>query len=316
MKTIARTLKVAALCGTLLTSAAFGANAKTADLFPKYKAGDTAQYTMNVNRSEKTEMPAQPSMSRVRTITHNATFKMEVVESSETSTTIALTLTGVNTKVQDPSKAMEFSSSAAPDDSDRDNQLIRAMRPAIGAKVQFKFDGKGNLITCTTDAKLDKASPYSLIAEQVVGEQWAKFRWSSVFFPKNGAGATNVGDKWTVTQSIETPSMGRFDSLLDFTLDAVSDKQADISAKGVLKLEPKPVTEAEKKADANADGKAVAKPPFDLKNSETSGNFNFNLATSMVTSAEWKEKVTLLVNAQGIEVSRESDTNVKISRTE
>lgn len=312
MKTIARTLKVAALCGTLLTSAAFGANAKAADLFPKYKAGETAQYKMHVDRSEKSDLPAQPSMSQVRTITHDATFKMDVVEASETGTTIALTLSALNTKVQYSNKTIEFNSAAAPDDSDRDNQLIRSMRPIIGAKLQFKFDSKGNLITCSSDAKVDRGSVHAGIADQLVSEQWAKSRWAAVFFPKNGLGSTNVGDKWSVTQSSESAAMGRFDSILEFTLDAVNEKQADISAKGELKLEPKSATEAEKKAD----DKTPAKAPLSLKDSQILGTLRLDLSKSVITSAEWKEKVTLLVNAQGLEISRASETGTKIERAE
>lgn len=299
MSIVMRTIQATAISTLAMASLALGADNKAAELFPKYKVGDTATYSFEMTRNEKTVMTDQPALSRVRTITQNATFEMKVAEASESGTTINLTLKDVNCKIQDPGKAMEFNSSKPADDSDAGNELIKTMRPIVGSALTFKFDANGNLVSATSQNELVKVSQYTDIARQLVGEQWARVRWTGVFFPKPNNAPTNVGEKWESSYSLDAPAQNQFATKMTYSLDSANTKQAVITGKGKYELTPV------KGADQNI---------FNIKDSSLTNSMSFDPAKNCVTASESNEKVDLLMSAQGVSVSRSSETQVKITR--
>jgi hypothetical protein len=228
----------------------------------------------------------------------------------------------------------------APTKEDKENGLLRAMRPILGSKIVFKFDAKGNMLSCTSSAELVQQSQYTQIADQLVGEQWSRFRWSPVLFPHFGP--IDVGQTWTVNQGLDAASLGRFDCTLNYTLDSFNGKAAKFSATGDMKLAPaknerndnqspsdeaKQQKEKESKREANmspenkekaakAKGDASPKNDAQVKNSTVNGVFSFDAAKRFTTSCEWNEKMTMWVNAAGIEVDRDTETTVRITRVD
>lgn len=299
MSILMRTMKVAAVSTLVMASLAHAADDKSAQLFPKYKVGDTANYTFELTRNEKTVMTDQPALSRVRTITQTANFAMKVTEASESGTTITLTLKDANCKVQDPDKTWEFNSSKPADDSDKTNELIKSMRPIVGTSLTFKFDASGNLVNSASEAELVKVSQFTDMARQLAGEQWARVRWAGVFFPKPGTNATKVGDKWESSYTLDAPAQTQFATKVTYTLDSANAKQAVVSGKGSYELVPSKTEESK---------------IFTIKGSSLMSSFNYDPAKNCVMAMESNEKVDLQMNAQGISVTRSSDTQVKINR--
>jgi len=295
MKMLTRTIGAVALSLAFAAPAAFAAD--TADLAPKYKTGDKATYKFDLTRNEKTVIASTTSpLSRVRTITQSATFDMKVTEASESGTTITLTLKDATCKVQDPEKSLEFSSSKPADDSDAKNELVKALRPVVGATLTFKFDAQGNVLSCSTDAELVKASQFTQVAEQLVSDQWGRMRWSTVFFPKAGNSTVKAGETWKTSCPMTGAAIGKFQADMDYTVKSVSPKQTIVEMKGAFTMEPDPKKEK------------VA------KTSSVSGSMAFDPTARVVTTSETNEKMEMQVSAQGIAVDRDTDTQVKITR--
>ncbi len=286
-------------------SLALAANATAAvvadavSLHPDYAAGQTARFNFTSKRSETTSLSQSPQTVS-RTIKQQGTFEMSVVEASESGTTIALKLVELKSTLEDSKATLTFDSKSAPDDSDSRNPLLKALRPIVGSTITLKFDQKGRAVECVTDAELVTQGQFTEFARQLVGEEWAKFRWAPVLFPKPERGDAKVGDVWPVDQSLDVQMMGKLQTNTQLRLESVSNGVAKLKGQGEFTLEP-----------LKDSAKSVLKPESFVPTLD----MEYRVGTG-TTKAEFDEKFKMVGDAQGLSFSRASDTQFAISRAE
>ena len=103
--------------------------------------------------------------------------------------------------------------------------------------MTFKFDEQGAVVECASDAELVRQSQFTEFANQLVGEEWAKFRWGPVFYPKAERGDAKVGDSWRVDQSLNVPMLGRLSTNMHLAVE-IKDRDAKLAGRASTMLEP------------------------------------------------------------------------------
>lgn len=287
---------VAAVVGVAALAGASNAQ-ESIDLHHGYKSGETATFTVDVTRTETTKVPAQ-SMELTRTIKHEGEFEMNVLEASATGTTIGLTLKKLKSSLQDPMRTLSFDSSAPRTAEDGENPLLASLRPIVGVTVTFKFDEKGRVVECTSDAELVRQSQFTAIARQLVGEESASYRWGAVFFPRPEKGEAKVGDVWPLTQTFAMPQLGTLKSKLNVELEKVASGVASMVGRGEFEVEPP---------------KGDQPPVLKVEAYEQRANFGFERGKG-TTKAEYREKMVISGNPNGLALSQEYETDFKITR--
>lgn len=284
---------------SLFVGSARASAADSINLHHAYKTGETAKFGFNVERVETTDVPGQ-TMEVKRTVKHDGEFEMKVVDASAKGVTIGMTLTKLKSSVEDPNRTLKFDSAAAREETDAQNPLIVALRPIVGVTVTFKFDEKGAVVECASDAELVRQSQFTEFANQLVGEEWAKFRWGPVFYPKAERGDAKVGDSWRVDQSLNVPMLGRLSTNMHLAVESIKDRDAKLAGTGEYTLEP-----------SKTDDKGV----FRIERFEPSLNMEFRSGTG-TRRAEFREKFRMVGDAQGMVFGRASETTFTITRSE
>lgn len=274
--------------------------ADSVSLHPDYQTGQTARFDFKVQRSEVSTLSGPTTQELTTTVKHEGAFDMKVVEASPSGTTIALTLRKLKSSLEDPTKKLAFDSASPPDDSDTKNPLLMSLRPIVGATVTLKFDQKGALIEVATDAELVKKSQFTEFANQLVGEEWVKFRWAPVLFPKPEKGEVKVGDVWTYDQVLNAPFLGTLHTNLGLKLESIEKDAATLKGVGEFSFEPP-------KEDQNA----IMKPEL----FEPTLEMTFKPGTG-VTNAVFREKFRMKGEPQGLSITRGTQTEFAVTRAD
>lgn len=281
-------------------------DAKGVMLKPHFQSGQSFMLTQQIDR---TITMGFQNMNQSTTMNTTFGWECKVLSTEANASVVEMTVKSVSATLDElikqgdaevePKKA-SWDSSKPEDDKDGANMLMKLYKPLVGARYKVTFGNDGAI---TSAEALDTVpvtnTKYQAFVSPVTDANEFKLRWQAFFAPKVGTDGVSVGQSWTSEDKIAAPQIGQIKTTTTRTLTKNNDGMCDISLKGAMDILP---------------AKEGDKPAGEFKDTSIVGSCMWDAKASMCSNFEFNQKYMMNVNAQGMQITRGSDSKMKITR--
>lgn len=267
---------------------------ETVDLAPKFKVGQEARYTIDLNGTQQMTAQGMPDLPARTTKQFIGVLARTKETPAAGGAVVELVYEKLSVDIKEGEQGVVFNSES-PADQDGNNPMAGILRPVIGKSLTLTLDPSGNITAVTGDEKIPGALRDAASAKNLYGALFTTWRK-----PTTDAGSkAAVGDTWTHEDSEQTEEAAPIKQVMTHKLDSIKGSDAQIAITGKVEVGP-------------ADGAQA--PPFTIVESKQTGTSNWDAAAGNLKSLFVEMTLELKDSSQGMETTQKSKQTVKIMR--
>lgn len=279
------------LLGLILAPSALG---QTADLRPRFTAGQTDRFDFVQEGHLTLDVPSVPDASAEQTISQEMRIALKIDEVSEEGAKGTITFERIALTLQGGGMDVEFDSND-PASGDGDNPVAPTLRSIVGKSIGVTFDEAGNVTALSGLEQLGGAGGF---LGDLLGKDALKGQVARVTALGEGAAVRRVGEEWTSKDVIELPEgAGRLEMTTKHRLKSVRAGKATVTI------------EAELASKGKTEGITV-------RESSIEGKYVWDTERGMVDSLEFDEVQDFEVEQSGVKARVKQDVTRKITRVQ
>lgn len=285
MRMMTRLLALAFVSAALSSRAAAQ---ESADLTPKFKAGQETRYTIELSDKQEMKAAGHPDLP-ARVTERRIGVLLRTKQAAETGATIELVCEKCAVTVKQGPDGGSFDSTR-PADEDKGDLMAAALRPAIGRSATIKVNAKGEIESLTLSPELrpvfgDERHARSMLAPILT--TWC-------VGPKSAVGAT-----WTHDDTEMTEEDAPVKTTITHRLESIRVGEARVSTTGKVEVFP---------------AKGAKAPPFTISECKVSGAYTWDTDAGSLKELRADVALTIKEPSQGIDATERSESSVKITR--